>query len=150
VDGAPAVVTAEGRFTASVALAQVGEREIVIAASAPGRVATSRTLHLRRVADLAREASSYPVERSLTYARIAATPDAFQGQHVAIEGRVYNVDLQAGQGVRQLLARDCAAGERCPLWVTYSGIGDVAVESWVRVVGTVVGVQQFRSQSGEV
>lgn len=150
VEGGAATVTAEGRFTATVPLATDGDNEIHLSASAPGRVVSSRTIHVRRVPDLAREAAAFPIDRSLTYARIAAAPATFQGQHVAIEGRVYNVDLQDGHGVLQLLARDCPSGERCPLWVTYSAVTEVTVESWVRVVGSVAGEQQFRSQAGEV
>ncbi len=150
VGGVPAEVTSEGRFVATVPLPALGDQELQVVASAPGRVTSSRTIHLRRVQDLAREAATFPIDRSLTYARIAAAPTSFQGQHVAIEGRVYNVDLQDGHGVLQLLARDCPSGERCPLWVTYPAVTDVTVESWVRVIGSVAGEQQFRSQAGEV
>jgi hypothetical protein len=150
IDGQPATVTPDGHFTVTVPIAEEGMHELHLAASAPGRAPTTRVVHVRRVADLSREAASFDVDRALTYARIVADPAATQGARVAIEGRVYNVDLQDGHGVLQMLARDCAAGERCPLWVTYPAVTEVTVESWVRVVGTVAGTQQFRSQSGEV
>lgn len=149
IDGA-AVPVNEGRFLHTYPLAALGEARPSIVARAPGRAPVTRTITIRRVADLAREAASYDVDRSLTYARIAPSPAHFQGQRVALEGRVYNVDVQAGRSVLQMLVRDCPGGQRCPLWVTYPAATDVTVESWVRVLGTVAGEQQFRSESGQV
>lgn len=150
IESVPATVSAEGHFSATVPLAAVGAHELHVTATMAGRAPATTTLHVERVADLARAAAGFTVDRTLTYARLSAAPATFVGQHVAIEGRVYNVDLQDGHGVLQMLARDCPAGQRCPLWVTHPAIGEIAVESWVRVVGTVAGEQQFMSQSGEV
>ena len=150
VDGAAATVSADGHFSFSAPLASVGTHELHVAATMTGRAPASALIHVERVADLARAANAYTIDRTLTYARLAAAPGTFQGQHVAIEGRVYNVDLQDGHGVLQMLARDCPAGQRCPLWVTHSAVTDITVESWVRVIGSVAGEQQFMSQSGEV
>ncbi len=150
VEGSPATVSSDGHFSFTAPLASVGARELHVSASAPGRAPASAVIHVERVADLGRAAAAFTVDRTLTYARLAAAPASFQGQHVAIEGRVYNVDLQDGHGVLQMLARDCPAGQRCPLWVTHPAISEITVESWVRVVGTVAGEQQFMSQSGEV
>lgn len=149
IDGAPVTVT-EGRFLHSYALPRVGTFQPRVVARAPGRAPATRTISIRRVADLAREAASFPLDASLTYARIAQSPAHFQGQRVALEGRVYNVDVQGGTSVLQMLVRDCPAGQRCPLWVTYPAATDVTVESWVRVLGTIAGEQQFRSESGQV
>jgi hypothetical protein len=149
IDGAPVAVT-EGRFLHPYPLPQVGSFTPRIVASAPGRAPATRTITIRRVADLAQEAAGFEHDRTLTYARIAQGPAQFQGQRVAFEGRVYNVDVQNGRSVLQLLVRDCPAGQRCPLWVTYPAATDVTVESWVRVLGVVAGEQQFRSESGQV
>jgi len=150
IDGAAATVSSDGHFSFSAPLPNVGTNELHITAAMAGRAPATRTLHVERVASLARAAADYEVDRTLTYARLAAAPGSFQGQHVAIEGRVYNVDLQDGHGVLQMLARDCAAGQRCPLWVTHAAVSEITVDSWVRVIGTVAGEQQFMSQSGEV
>ncbi|UJR79449.1 zinc-ribbon domain-containing protein [Sandaracinus amylolyticus] len=149
IDGQTVSVN-EGRFLHVYPLAQVGDATPRIVARAPGRAPVTRTITIRRVADLAREAASFEFDRALTYARIAQAPAHFQGQRVALEGRVYNVDVQSGRSVLQMLVRDCPAGQRCPLWVTYPAATEVTVESWVRVLGTVAGEQQFRSESGQV
>ena len=49
-----------------------------------------------------------------------------------------------------MLARDCPRGSRCPVWVTYPAATDATLDSWVRVLGTVAGEQQFRAESGRI
>ncbi|MFO0687003.1 MAG: hypothetical protein U0234_33370, partial [Sandaracinus sp.] len=150
VEGAAATVSSDGHFTFDAPLPAVGAREIHVTASMPQRAPATRVLHVERVPDLGRAAAAYPVDRTLSYERVAAAPASFTGQHVAMEGRIYNVDLQDGHGVLQMLARECPSGQRCPVWVTHPAVTEVAVEGWVRVVGVVGGEQQFRSQSGEL
>jgi uncharacterized membrane protein YcgQ (UPF0703/DUF1980 family) len=86
----------------------------------------------------------------MTYARIQQSPAVYRGRKVALEGRVYNVDVSGGRSVIQILVRDCARGQRCPLWVTYPQATEATVDSWVRVLGTVAGEQQFRSESDRI
>lgn len=150
IAGVPVTILPEGRFLHTLALPTVGEQDVVLVASAPGRAPAVRTIHVRRVADLAREAASFHYDATITYARLEPAPQTFIGQPVMFEGRVYNVDVHDGSGVLQMLARDCPAGSRCPLWVNYSAAVEVAVDGWVRVLGTVAGAQQFRSTSGEL
>jgi hypothetical protein len=140
----------EGRFLHAYPVPALGDATPRIVARAPDRAPATRTITIHRVADLAAEAAGFEFDRALTYARIAQSPAVYQGQRVALEGRVYNVDVQGGRSVLQMLVRDCPAGQRCPLWVTYPAATDVTVESWVRVLGSVAGEQQFRSESGQV
>jgi hypothetical protein len=104
---------------------------------------------VRRVADLAAEAASYPVEAELTYSRIAQNPTIYRGHHVRMRGRVYNVDVRDGRSDLQLLVSDCPRGQRCPLWVRYSAATDASVGAWVEVVGEIGGEQQFRARGGD-
>jgi hypothetical protein len=60
------------------------------------------------------------------------------------------VTVSEGRTVLQMLARDCPSGQRCPLWVTYPAATDITADQWVRVLGTVAGEQQFRSESNRV
>ncbi|MEM9068858.1 MAG: hypothetical protein AAGE52_10145 [Myxococcota bacterium] len=149
VDGNPLEVR-EGRFLGRIELSELGESEHVVVAREPGRAPRTRTLTIRRVADLAAEAAAYEVDRSLTYTHIAQNPDSYRGQRVAFEGRVYNVDVHEGRSVMQIVARQCPAGQRCPLWVTFDGASEAELNTWVRVVGEIAGEQQFRSPSGQV
>lgn len=150
IDGAAVTVLPEGRFLHRYPLPAPGDFSPRIVAVAPNRAPAVRTLRIRRVADLAREAAGFTYDRTLTYARLATAPTTFTGQRVMYEGRVYNVDVHDGRGVLQMLVRDCPSGQRCPLWVSYAAATDVTVESWVRIYGTVEGEQQFRSTTGEV
>ena len=49
-----------------------------------------------------------------------------------------------------MLVRDCPGTQRCPLWVDIPQDTDVTADTWVRVLGTVAGEQQFRSERGQV
>ncbi len=149
LDGSPIELT-DGRFIASIPVPELGETEHVIVARQPGRAPRVRKLAIRRVADIATEASAYPVDSSLTYARIAQNPESYRGQHVAFEGRVYNVDVHDGQSVLQIVARECPRGQRCALWVAFDGATETQLNDWVRVLGEIAGEQQFRTPSGDV
>jgi hypothetical protein len=150
IDGSEVPITAEGRFVHSYPLPSVGEHEARVVARQPGRAPRVATLTIRRVEDLAAEASSFRPEPGLTYARIAQNPSIYRDQRIALEGRVYNINVSGGQSVLQMLVRECPRGERCPLWVTYPQATDATINDWVRVLGTVAGEQQFRSESDRV
>ncbi|HEX5658953.1 MAG TPA: hypothetical protein VFX59_17285, partial [Polyangiales bacterium] len=94
-------------------------------------------------------AASFKADSAISYARIAQNPVIYRGQNVAIEGRVYNVEVKAGASHLQMLARDCPS-QRCPMWVELPQATEVTVDSWVRVLGQVAGEQQFRSEKGQV
>jgi len=149
VDGVPVPVTA-GRFLLRLPLAALGAHTPRIVASAPGKAPHAVTLDIRRVADLAVEARSFTFDRTLSYARLKTAVLTYRGQNVALEGRVYNVEISGGRSVVQMLVRDCPRGEQCPLWVTYPAATDITVNTWIRALGTVAGEQQFRSESGRV
>jgi len=149
VDGNPVPVKS-GRFLYRFALPSLGQYTARVIAREPGKAPHGRTIHIRRVADLKKEAESFQADKSLTYARIAQNPSIYQGQKVAFEGRVYNVSVQAGQSVIQMLVKDCPKGSRCSLWITYPADTDATNNSWVRVLGTVEGQQQFRSENERI
>jgi Glucodextranase, domain B len=148
VDG-NAVKVSQGRFLSRVKLAKTGVTTVRVVASVPGKVARSAELQVERVADLEQAAAGFKADSALTYARIAQNPVIYRGQNVAIEGRVYNVEVKAGASHLQMLARDCPS-QRCPLWVELPQATDATVDSWVRVLGQVAGEQQFRSERNQV
>jgi hypothetical protein len=149
IDGA-AVETTDGRFLSTHAIGGVGQHEVRVVARQPGRAPRAIVLSIRRVDDLAVEAASFAPEPGLTYARLAQNPTIYRSQRIALEGRIYNINVANGQSVLQMLVRDCPRGERCPLWVTYGQATDATINDWVRVLGTVAGEQQFRSESDRV
>jgi hypothetical protein len=150
VDGSEVPITAEGRFVHTYPLPSMGEHDVRVVARQPGRAPRVAKLEIRRVEDLAAEAASFRPEPGLTYARIAQNPSIYRDQRIALEGRVYNINVSGGQSVIQMLVRECPRGERCPLWVTYPQATDATINDWVRVLGTVAGEQQFRSESDRV
>lgn len=145
-----ALQTTEGRFVSHLDLAEVGEKEFTLVARRPGRAPRARVLRVQRVEDLEAHAANFPVDESLTYARITQNPESYAGQSAAFVGRVYNVDVHQGKTVLQIVVRDCPRGQRCPMWVTFEGASSAENNSWVRVVGHIAGEQQFRSPNGQV
>jgi hypothetical protein len=153
VEGVEAPVAADGTFRVEVPLPTPGPdgRAVLhVVAHRPGAAPRALEIGVRRVADLRRAAADLPVDRALVYDRIVAAPDQARGRFVALEGQVYNVDVQDGHGVLQMLVRGCTRPDRCPLWVTYAPAGPIELGAVVRVVGTGAGTQQFRAESGEV
>ena len=148
VDGQPVPVR-EGRFLAEIEV-PLGVSEHVVVATSDERAPRRVDLTVRRVANLAAEAASFDIDESLDYARLAAAPNDYRGRKVAYVGRVYNADVHDGRATLQLVVRDCARGQRCPLWVRHDGGTQVRINQWVRVLGEVVGEQQYRATSGEV
>lgn len=138
-----------GRFLTTHPLPELGEHTIEVVARAPSKAPRVERIQVRRVADLAAEAEGFEVNASLTYARIIQNPTTYRGQKVELIGDVYNVDVSNGRSVLQMLVEPCP-DERCPLWVTYPAATDTQLRDRVRVLGTVAGEQQFRSQRGEI
>ena len=149
VDGR-AVEVAMGRFLTTYPLPAPAEHTVEVVARSPGKAPHLERISIRRVADLAAEAAAFAVNRDLTYARVSQNASTYRGQHVAFEGLVYNIDVRDGRSVLQILVTDCPSDERCPLWVTYAAATEAELRSRVRVLGTVAGEQQFRSQSGAI
>jgi hypothetical protein len=149
VDKASVPVQA-GRFLYRLSLPQVGAYQPKVIAQEKGKAPRAITLNIRRVADLKKESAHFKADPSLTYARIAQNPEIYAGQKVALEGRVFNVNVQNGQSILQVLVRECPSGTRCSVWVTYPFATDAVVDSWVRVLGAVEGQQQFRSENNRV
>ncbi len=148
--GGADVAVQMGRFVHTHAIEGLGESTLEVIARAPGRAPNVSRIAIRRVEDLEAEAASFAHNAELTYARIAQNPTTYRGQRVRFEGLVYNVEVSRGRSVLQILAEDCPAGERCPLWITYPAATDAENRSRVVVLGTVAGEQQFRSQSGQI
>jgi len=152
VDPTEAFVAADGTFHLEVPLPPASADGLVslhVVARRPGSAPQSTTLGVRRVPDLRRAASEVTVDRSLDYAQLADQAEACRGRLVALEGQVYNADVQAGRGVLQMLVRGCSRADRCPLWVTYAPSTAIDAGAVVRVVGVAGGSQQFRAESGE-
>jgi len=149
IDGA-AIEVNGGRFLHRFPLPAVGEYQPVVTAASEGKAPHVVRLVLRRVADLNEAAAGFDADRSLTYAKLVQNPAIYRGQRVAFEGRVYNVNVEGGRSALQVLVRECPKGQRCPLWVSYGAATDLTIDSWVRVLGTVDGEQQFRAEDEQV
>ncbi|MFW5921276.1 MAG: hypothetical protein ACOCUS_05495, partial [Polyangiales bacterium] len=148
IDDREAKVT-EGRFLYEYPLSEVGTYEPTVVAKRPSRAPRRRTIVIRRVEDLEEEADSFAADPELDYARISQNPNIYKGRKVELVGRVYNARIEGGEGMLQMLVRDCPRS-KCPLWVTYPAAAEPRVDSWVRVLGEVAGEQQFRAESGEI
>jgi hypothetical protein len=149
IDGKAVEVT-DGRFLYRLPLPRPGRYQPVLLATARGKAPNRRVLDIRRVEDLAQAAGSFQPDPDLDYARVAQNPAIYRGRKVAFQGRVYNVAVQGGQSVLQVLVRDCPQGTRCPLWVTHGAATDFTIDDWVKILGTVEGEQRFRAENDQV
>jgi hypothetical protein len=140
----------DGRFSQKVKLPAVGEHTLHVLARVPGKAPRAVDVSVTRVADLTLAAASFKPDTSLTYGKIAQNPVMYRGQKVAFDGRVYNVEVKGSASHLQMLVRECPGTQRCPLWVELPQATDATVNSWVRVLGTVAGEQQFRSERNQV
>jgi hypothetical protein len=138
------------RFLYRLALPKPGDYEPRVIASASGKAPLGVTLKIKRVQNLVAAAREFVPEPNLSYAKLAPNPNIYRGQSIALEGRVYAFDARAGSSVVQMLVRPCPSSQRCSVWVVDPQAGEVAVDSWVKVLGTVDGEQQFRSEKNEV
>jgi len=148
--GTTAVKVNGGRFLYLAELPSAGDHNFDVIARAPGKAPRQVPIQVKRVDDMGLAAASFEADKSLTYARIAPNAVIYRGQKVAFDGRVYNVEVQGGKSLLQLLVLDCPGTQRCPLWVEYSQATDATVDTWVRVLGTVSGEQQFKSKQGQI
>jgi hypothetical protein len=149
VAGEPIAVQ-EGRFLHRFALPNAGKHTPEVIARSTGKAPRAVVLEIERVEDLAAAARGFAADASLSYAKIAQNPAIYAGQKAAYEGRIYNVSVDAGRSVLQMLVRECPAGVRCPLWVEYGAATELTVDKWVRAVGTISGAQQFRAENDAV
>ncbi len=149
VEGRPIEVR-DGRFLHRAELPQPGDYVLHVIARAPGKAPRIQELRLRRVTDLTLAAASFKADASITYAKLMQNPLTYRGQNVAFDGRVYNVEVNAGRSLIQILVLNCPTSTRCPLWVEYPQATEATVDSWIRVLGSVTGEQQFKSKQGVV
>ena len=105
----------------------LGVFEPMLMATAEGKAPNIATVRVERVEELAVAAAGFEADASLSYAKIAQNPTIYTGQKAAFEGRVYNVAVEGGQSVLQVLARECPDGTRCPLWITYPASAEFTV-----------------------
>lgn len=150
INGSRVEVGSGGQFSYALPLATMGRHEASLVASAAGRAPATTSIEVTRVEDLSKAALTFVPEKKLSYKDVATQTEAFKGQRVDFTGRVFNVKVEAGHGVLQMLVRDCDKGQMCSLWVTLAATTAIEVDSWVRVLGTLEGEQQFRSQSDEI
>jgi hypothetical protein len=149
IDGT-ALAVKEGRFAHTLALPKPGDYRPRVTAKSTGKIPYAVTLNIKRVRDLAQAAREFAFNKDLNYAKLATSPAQYRGQSIAIEGRVYATVPRAGSSVIQMLARPCPSAQRCSVWVVDPQGTEVAVDRFVRVLGTVDGEQQFRSEKNEI
>ncbi|MDW8245135.1 MAG: hypothetical protein RMJ84_01025 [Sandaracinaceae bacterium] len=151
VNGNPVTVDGNGEFASEVALGPPSEEPYPIDIVARSDRHLPRTIRVmvKRVPDLLREATNFNADSKITYAQLMNTPESIRGKRIVVEGKVYNVDVQDGRGVLQILMQGCTPSTRCPLWVNYAPAEQIEKNTMVRVFGVAAGLQGFRSQQGE-
>lgn len=152
IEGQDLMADPQGAFRLVVPLPAAGADGLSVVhvrACQPGAAPIDAAIHVQRVADIRVAANAVDVDRSITYEQLVERAEA-RGRTAAFEGQVYNVDVQDGRGILQMLTRPCAREDRCPLWVVYSPSNDIPTGTTVRVVGATTGPQQFRAENGDI
>ncbi|MDH5670728.1 MAG: zinc ribbon domain-containing protein [Myxococcales bacterium] len=139
------VAVTEGRFVHRVALAEFGAHELELFASASGQAPQTVALHFERVADLKAAAAAYGADDSIAYEALAADVEAHRGHRMAFKGRIVDSAVEDGYSQIQLLAKRCPPATRCLLWATYGAPIELKKGSWVELLGTVDGTQEYRA-----
>ena len=150
VDGETIDVLEGGAFKHTLPLPKVGRYTPKLMTKAAGHVPATATLDITRVNDIAKAALTFVPDKKLSYAEVLLAAHEASGQRVDFTGRVFNVNAEENRGVLQMLVRDCEKGKQCSLWVTYGATQPVQRDSTIRILGTLEGEQQFRSQSDAV
>ncbi len=148
INGQPIAVR-DGLFQHIEPLAELGMSSIEIVAHEPMRLPRRIVRRVYRVANLKHEATRFRADPRITYRLIAEDPIKYRGQHIRIVGRVFNVDVENGQNMLQMQARECDHTP-CPLWVTLPTLMQFEPGSMITVLGVVTGTQTFRTYSGKV
>ena len=144
IEGQDLMADPQGAFRLVVPLPAAGPGGIStvhVRACQPGAAPIDVAIPVQRVADIRVAANAIEVDRSINYEQLVERAEA-RGRTAAFEGQVYNVDVQDGRGILQMLTRPCTREDRCPLWVVYSPSNDIPT-------GTTV-PQQFRAENGDI
>ena len=149
IDGEVVPVNA-GRFLQSYPLPKAGLFRPKVRAQLPGRAPRTVELNIKRVDDLVVAAEDFQPNGDIDYTKASKSAATYKGQKAEFEGRVINVMVQGQKSVLQMLVRKCPAGWNCSLWVNFPAGVKVKTDDWVRVLGTLDGQQQFRSESDQI
>jgi hypothetical protein len=120
----------------------VGKNKIVVDAFNPKRGPKQTVLEVVRVESLDGEIAEYEkqIEKDLGWESLGRDPDAFKGKKVALHGRIISFKTTAGVSAFQLLVDEgCPAEARCMVKVDFKGETNAGKDSWVTVLGEVMG-----------
>jgi hypothetical protein len=149
INGAPVEVSGTS-FSTKVPLPSVGDHKIVIDGFNPHRGPSQRTVSVVRVESLDAEIDAYEetLEKDLGWESLGRDPEAYKGKHVSLHGRIISFKTTEGVSAFQLLVdKGCPAEARCMIKVDYKGETSAGKDSWVTVLGEVMG--KFTVQTAE-
>jgi len=140
--------TARGDFEGRIPLPAEGVNALTLSASAPGYAPAALPLEVtrlaaaewqRRAAELrARLAAHLAGAPPLSYAALAAGPEALRGSRARVTGAVHWVDRAEGASAQLLLLFTCPPAS-CPLWVSAAEAPWAHPGARVEVVGALDG-----------
>lgn len=136
-----------GRAHAPLGLSREGDFRFLVEVVQPGAIRRRVPLTVRRTSNLALEALSYAVDRSISYDALVDRPDAHRGAKLELEGRVFNLRADEGRTYLQITTEPCAASSGCPAWIEYPAATLARVGDRIRARGVYVGTQTYRDPS---
>ena len=153
LDGAAVTVGEAGAFAVEVPLAAGAERTLALSAGAPGSLARSVSVAVRRVTprELVQAADEWAagLTERLGYSDFADAADSFLGRKVDLLGRITSVP-SAREGVLSFVlyvdtASGCPAAEVCAVMVHAPSAQALSERDQVRVLGEVAGREKTTS-----
>lgn len=137
LDGKPLAVDAKGSFAGTLEVAAVGDKNLLLEATAPQLAPRRVHLTVKRVENLESEAKAFEAASPLGYDAIAGDITSKVGQKTVVEGEVLDSTVISHQTIALVEThRGCAQGH-CLTRVVIGGEAQVAKGETIRVYGRV-------------
>jgi hypothetical protein len=131
-------VAADGAFSRSLPLPDVGINEVKLRAQLPGQATRTATLQLKRVENLADEAHEFAAKAHLSFATLMQDVGQHVGEPIAVAGEVVDARAQGGRTLALLDVKGCATAP-CLARVVMAAGAEVARGETLNVYGYVTG-----------
>jgi hypothetical protein len=131
-------VAADGAFSRSLPLTNVGLNEVKLRAQLPGQASRTATLQLKRVDNLADEAKDFTTQAHLTFPALMQDIGQHVGEPIALSGEVVDARAQGARTLALLDVKGCAAAP-CLARVVMAAGSEVARGDALSVYGYVAG-----------
>lgn len=133
-------------FTREVKLTHRGVERPMLIVSSPRKLPRVLTLQVRKVRSERLEAERFGAETLPAYSSILSTPEDFRGRRVSFLGTIYGMQRATEGTTFQVRSEACDGDAPCVFWVFLPSMTEFNEGDDVRVYGTLMGIQNYRSR----